>query len=77
VHNVDPRYSFIVEKLKPIRRKMKELLQTPDEIIEVFKALIFAKDDMQPLIDGSTNKMVSFANALRIILHSNFTLATN
>jgi hypothetical protein len=77
VHNVDPRYSFIVEKLKPIRRKMKELLQTPDEIIEVFKALIFAKDDMQPLIDGSTNKMVSFANALRIILHSTFTLATN
>jgi hypothetical protein len=77
VHNVDPRYSFTVEKLKPIRRKMKELLQTPDEIIEVFKALIFAKDDMQPLIDGSTNKMVSFANALRIILHSTFTLATN
>jgi hypothetical protein len=50
---------------------MKELLQTPDEIIEVFKALIFAEDDdMQPLIDGSTSKMVSFANASRIILHT-------
>ncbi|XP_059460326.1 protein SIEVE ELEMENT OCCLUSION B-like [Corylus avellana] len=40
-------------------RKLKELLQTPDEITKVLKALIFTKDDMQPLIDGSTNKMVS------------------
>jgi hypothetical protein len=44
-------------------RKLKELLQTPDEITEVLKALIFAMDDMQPLIDGSTNKMVSSTNA--------------
>ncbi|XP_059461643.1 protein SIEVE ELEMENT OCCLUSION B-like [Corylus avellana] len=40
-------------------RKLKELLQTPDEITKVLKALIFAKDDKQPLIDGSTSEMVS------------------
>lgn len=57
--------------------KMKELLQTPDEIIKILKALIFAKDDMQPLIDGSTSKMVSFANALRIILNTLHLLRTD
>ncbi|GLT63344.1 hypothetical protein SLA2020_359170 [Shorea laevis] len=64
----------IVEKKA---RKLKELLQTRDEITEVFKALIFAKDDMQPLIDGSTNKMVSInvmkkKNALLLIRASTF-----
>jgi hypothetical protein len=54
----DPRCLFTVVKRKK-ERKLKELLQTPHEITEVLKALIFAKDDMQPLIDGSTNKMVN------------------
>uniref|UniRef100_A0A2N9IWE6 Sieve element occlusion N-terminal domain-containing protein n=1 Tax=Fagus sylvatica TaxID=28930 RepID=A0A2N9IWE6_FAGSY len=40
-------------------RKLLKLLQTPTEIMEVFKALIFAKDNVQPLIDGSINKLVN------------------
>jgi len=39
-------------------RRIKKLLQTPTEVKEVFKALIYAKDDIQPLIDGSTHKAV-------------------
>ncbi|XP_059436095.1 protein SIEVE ELEMENT OCCLUSION B-like [Corylus avellana] len=39
--------------------KLKKLLQKPDEIKELLKGLIFARDDVQPLIDGSTNEMVS------------------
>ena len=50
------------------RRKLKELLQTPEEIMEALKGLIFAKNDVQPLIDGSTNKMVSSTNEK----HANF-----
>ncbi|KAE8007861.1 hypothetical protein FH972_004423 [Carpinus fangiana] len=49
---------FRIEEMKE-RRKLKELLQTPEEIMEALKGLIFAKNDVQPLIDGSTNKMVS------------------
>jgi hypothetical protein len=60
-------FNIAAERKK--ERKLKELLQTPDEITEVLKVLIFVKDDMQPLIDGSTNKMVTSTNALRIILH--------
>ncbi|KAE8007874.1 hypothetical protein FH972_004435 [Carpinus fangiana] len=44
---------------KKAERKLKELLQTPDEIVEVLKGLIFAKDDKQSLFDGSTKEMVS------------------
>ncbi|KAE8007877.1 hypothetical protein FH972_004438 [Carpinus fangiana] len=44
---------------KKAGRKLKEFLQTPDEILEVFKELIFARNDVQPLIDGSTNETVS------------------
>ncbi|XP_065628220.1 protein SIEVE ELEMENT OCCLUSION B-like [Quercus suber] len=40
-------------------RKINKLLQTPTEIMEVFKALIFGKDNVQPLIDGSTNGKVN------------------
>ncbi|XP_050239507.1 protein SIEVE ELEMENT OCCLUSION B-like isoform X1 [Quercus robur] len=40
-------------------RKLSKLLQTPTEIMEVFKALIFGKDNVQPLIDGSTNRVVT------------------
>ncbi|KAL4643403.1 hypothetical protein ACB092_02G089500 [Castanea dentata] len=40
-------------------RKIKKLLQTPNEIMEVFKALIYAKNNLQLLIDGSTQKTVS------------------
>ncbi|KAL4643401.1 hypothetical protein ACB092_02G089300 [Castanea dentata] len=40
-------------------RKLSKLLQTPTEIMEVFKALIFGKDNVQPLIDGSTNRVVN------------------
>ncbi|CAN6677293.1 unnamed protein product [Malus baccata var. baccata] len=40
-------------------RKLRKLFQTPAEVMEVFKALIFTKDTVQPIIDGSTNKTVS------------------
>nr|POE60461.1 protein sieve element occlusion b [Quercus suber] len=40
-------------------RKIKKLLQTPNEIMEVFKELIYAKNNLQLLIDGSTQKTVS------------------
>jgi hypothetical protein len=76
-NNADPRCLLNIAAERKKKRKLKELLQTPDEIIEVLKALIFAKDDMQPLIDGSTNKMVSSTNALRLSLHILRTLATN
>ncbi|XP_059445360.1 protein SIEVE ELEMENT OCCLUSION B-like [Corylus avellana] len=39
--------------------KLNELLQTPDEIVDFFKGLIFSKDDKQSLFDGSTKEMVS------------------
>lgn len=39
-------------------RKLRKLFQTPAEVMEVFKALIFTKDTVQPIIDGSTNKTV-------------------
>ncbi|GMN74180.1 hypothetical protein TIFTF001_052329 [Ficus carica] len=39
-------------------RRLRKIFQTPTEIMEVFKALIFTKDNVQPLIDGSTNKTV-------------------
>ncbi|KAF3456892.1 hypothetical protein FNV43_RR01546 [Rhamnella rubrinervis] len=35
-----------------------KLTRTPTEVMEVFKALTFTKDKVQPLIDGSTNKTV-------------------
>ncbi|KAL6189536.1 hypothetical protein ACLB2K_040924 [Fragaria x ananassa] len=40
-------------------RKLRKLFQTPTEVMEVFKALIFTKDTVQPIIDGSTNKTVT------------------
>ncbi|BBG92653.1 hypothetical protein Prudu_000452 [Prunus dulcis] len=40
-------------------RKLRKLFQTPAEVMEVFKALIFTKDTVQPIIDGSTNKTVN------------------
>ncbi|XP_070671922.1 protein SIEVE ELEMENT OCCLUSION B-like isoform X2 [Malus domestica] len=40
-------------------RKLRKLFQTPAEVMEVFKALIFTKDTVQPIVDGSTNKTVS------------------
>ena len=43
-------------------QKIKKLLQTPNEIMEIFKALIYAKDNLQTLIDGSTQKTVCFFN---------------
>lgn len=39
-------------------KRIKKLFHTPTEIMEVFKALIFTKDKVQPIIDGSTNKTV-------------------
>ena len=60
-NNANQRFLFTAEE-KKAERKLKELLQTLDEIMEAFKGLIFARDDVQPLIDGSTNEMVSFAN---------------
>ncbi|KAI4317949.1 hypothetical protein L6164_025770 [Bauhinia variegata] len=40
------------------RGKLRKLLQTPIEIVEVFKAIIFPKDVPQPLFDGSTKTTV-------------------
>ncbi|KAG7996908.1 hypothetical protein I3843_01G184500 [Carya illinoinensis] len=40
-------------------RKLKKIFQTPTEVMEVFKALIFPKDVEPSLIDGSTNKLVN------------------
>ncbi|KAH7522201.1 hypothetical protein FEM48_Zijuj07G0113200 [Ziziphus jujuba var. spinosa] len=40
-------------------RKLRKMVQTPTEVMEVFKALTFTKDKPQPLIDGSTNKTVN------------------
>ena len=39
-------------------RKLWKMFKTPTEVMEVFKALTFTKDKVQPLIDGSTNKPV-------------------
>ncbi|GMY27253.1 protein SIEVE ELEMENT OCCLUSION B-like [Fagus crenata] len=39
--------------------KLVKLLRTPTEIMEVFKGLIYTKDNVQPLIDGSTKKPVN------------------
>ncbi|KAE8022600.1 hypothetical protein FH972_008386 [Carpinus fangiana] len=36
--------------------KLNKLFRTPTEIMEVFKGLIYTKDNVQPLIDGSTKK---------------------
>jgi hypothetical protein len=61
-NRTDQRFLFTAEE-KKAGRKLKEFLQTPhDEILEVFKELIFARNDVQPLIDGSTNETVSFTN---------------
>ena len=40
-------------------RKLRKLFQTPTEIMEIFKALIFPKDNAQPILDGSTNQTVT------------------
>lgn len=41
-------------------RRIRKLLRTPTEVLEIFKALIFIKDTtLQPLIDGSTNRTVN------------------
>ncbi|TKY58192.1 sieve element occlusion s [Spatholobus suberectus] len=39
-------------------RKLRKLFQTPIEIMEVFKVLIFNKDAPQPLFDGATETTV-------------------
>ncbi|XP_008246140.1 PREDICTED: protein SIEVE ELEMENT OCCLUSION B-like, partial [Prunus mume] len=39
-------------------RRIRKIFRTPTEIKEVFKALIFSKDNVQPLIDGSTEQTV-------------------
>ncbi|KHN13158.1 protein SIEVE ELEMENT OCCLUSION B-like [Glycine soja] len=39
-------------------RKLRKLFQTPTEIMEVFKVLIFNKDAPQPLFDGATKTKV-------------------
>lgn len=57
-NGVDQGFLFTAEEMEAYR-KLKKLLRTPTEIMEVFKALIFAKNNVQPLMDGSTNKLVS------------------
>ena len=54
--NSNQRLLFNTDKIEAYRKLIK-LLQTPTEITEVFKALISSKD--KPLIDGSTNGVVS------------------
>jgi hypothetical protein len=44
--------------------KLTKLFRTPTEIMEVFKGLIYTKDNVQPLIDGSTKKPVYFIKPL-------------
>ncbi|VVA39006.1 PREDICTED: SIEVE ELEMENT OCCLUSION B, partial [Prunus dulcis] len=39
-------------------RRIRKIFRTPTEIKEVFKALFFSKDNVQPLIDGSTKQTV-------------------
>ncbi|KAM0988720.1 hypothetical protein ACFX13_012866 [Malus domestica] len=39
-------------------RRLRKIFRTPTEIMEVFKALIFTKENVQPLVDGSTKQMV-------------------
>ena len=71
-NNADQSCLFIAEE-KKAEMKLKELLQTPNEIVEVLKGLIFAKDDKQSLFDGSTKEMVSSpkqANLFRISFFS-------
>ena len=38
--------------------KLVKVFRTPTEIMEIFKLLIYTKDNVQPLIDGSTKKPV-------------------
>ena len=37
-------------------QKIKKLLQTPNEIMEIFKALIYAKDNLQTLCNTRSQK---------------------
>ncbi|KAF7837532.1 protein SIEVE ELEMENT OCCLUSION B-like [Senna tora] len=39
-------------------RKLRKLFQTPTEVMEVFKVLIFSSDAPQPLFDGATKTTV-------------------
>ncbi|XP_059446689.1 protein SIEVE ELEMENT OCCLUSION B-like [Corylus avellana] len=47
-----------IEQLKTYRQRKKSIL-THTEIMEVLKELIFAKDNLQEIFDGSTKKRVS------------------
>ncbi|XP_004288434.1 PREDICTED: uncharacterized protein LOC101297774 [Fragaria vesca subsp. vesca] len=40
-------------------KKLKKLFRTPTEIMEIFKGLLFTKDNVQPLVDCSTKQTVS------------------
>ncbi|XP_059446688.1 protein SIEVE ELEMENT OCCLUSION B-like [Corylus avellana] len=40
-------------------RKLEEIIRAPTEIVAFLKELIFAKDDVQQLFDGSTETLVS------------------
>jgi hypothetical protein len=46
--SVDQGFLFTTDELEAYR-KLKKLLRTPTEIMEVFKALVFAKDNVQQL----------------------------
>lgn len=66
------KLNFIVTKLKRqitiCRQQIEEteaywklvkIFRTPTEVMEIFKGLIYTKDNVQPLIDGSTKKPVN------------------
>lgn len=66
--SVDQGFLFTTDEIEAYRR-LKKFLRPPIEIMEVFKALIFdAKDNVQQLIDGSTNKLVSLVALISIII---------
>jgi hypothetical protein len=56
-------FLFTAEETRAYR-KLKKIIRTPTEIIEVFKTLIFSDDNVQQLIDGSTNTLVSTSSIL-------------
>jgi hypothetical protein len=54
---------FNAEETKAYR-KLRKIIRTHTEIVEVFRVLIFADDNVHQLIDGSTGKLVSSSSIL-------------
>jgi len=52
------KFIYILSDEAQYYRKLRKFFQTPTEIMEVFKVLIFNKDAPQPLFDGATKTKV-------------------